>query len=96
LFDGSTAFIKAVFGYHVELADLESVDPELWTQRIQYLADGVYSSRDGMDLADLGLTFVDESNDELYTAGRGVACVELKAGGTEIEVTARVSPLSLQ
>ena len=83
----SAAFIKAVFGYTIELADLESVDPELYTQRIQYLVTSLYSSRDGMQLADLGLTFVDNSNDEAYTAGGGVASVELKPGGSEIEVT---------
>ena len=47
----------------------------------------LYSSRDGMQLADLGLTFVDDSNDEAYTAGSGVASVELKPGGAEAEVT---------
>ena len=83
----SAAFIKAVFGYTIELADLESVDPELYTQRIQYLETSLYSSRDGMQLADLGLTFVDDSNDEAYTAGGGVASVELKPGGAEVEVT---------
>jgi len=83
----SAAFIKAVFGYTIELADLESVDPELYTKRIQYLETSLYSSRDGMQLADLGLTFVDDSNDEAYTAGGGVASVELKPGGAEVEVT---------
>ena len=63
------------------------MDPELYTQRIQYLETSLYSSRDGMQLADLGLTFVDDSNDEAYTAGGGVASVELKPGGAEVEVT---------
>ena len=44
----SAAFIKAVFGYTIELADLESVDPELYTQRIQHLETSIYFSRDGM------------------------------------------------
>jgi hypothetical protein len=83
----SAAFIKAVVGYTLWLADLESVDPELYTQRIQYLETSLYSSRDSMHLADLGLTFVDDSNDEAYTAGGGVASVELKPGGAEVEVT---------
>ena len=37
------------------------------THRPRYLRDSVYSSRDGMALADLGLVFVDDSNDEAYT-----------------------------
>ena len=78
----SAAFIKAVFGYTIELADLESVDPELYTQRIQYL-----QTCPPDEIADLGMTFEDDSNDEQYTAGGGLGSVELKPGGSEIEVT---------
>ena len=78
----SAAFIKAVFGYTIELADLESVDPELYTQRIQYL-----QTCPPDEIADLGMTFEDDSNDEQYTAGGGLGSVELKPGGSEIAVT---------
>jgi len=47
----------------------------------------VYASRDGIALDDLGLTFIDDSNDEQYTEGRGRAVVELKPGGGDIDVT---------
>jgi hypothetical protein len=78
----SAAFIKAVFGYTIELADLESVDPELYTRRILYLQNCAPD-----EIADLGMTFEDDSNDEQYTAGGGFDSVELKPGGSEIEVT---------
>ena len=78
----SAAFIKAVFGYTIELADLESVDPELYTKRIRYLQNCKPD-----EIADLGLTFEDASNDEQYTAGGGLGTVELKPGGSGIAVT---------
>ena len=78
----SAAFIKAVFGYTIELADLESVDPELYTKRIRYLQNCAPD-----EIADLGLTFEDDSNDEQYTAGGGLGAVELKPGGSGIAVT---------
>jgi hypothetical protein len=65
----------------------DQVDPELYEKRIVYLRDSVYASRDGIALDDLGLTFIDDSNDEQYTEGRGRAVVELKPGGGDIEVT---------
>ena len=81
----SSAFIKAVCGFPVTLEDVESVDPELYEKRLAYLRDGVYASRDGMELADLGLVFTDDSNAEEYSAAG--AAIELKPGGAEVEVT---------
>ena len=65
----------------------DQVDPELYEKRIVYLRDSVYASRDGIALDDLSLTFIDDSNDEQYTEGRGRAVVELKPGGGYIEIT---------
>ena len=65
----------------------DQVDPELYEKRIVYLRDSVYASRDGIALDDLGLAFIDDSNDEQYTEGRGRAVVELKPGGGDIDVT---------
>ena len=79
----SSAFIKAVCGFPVTLEDVESVDPDLYEQKIAFIRDGVYASRDGMELADLDLVFVDEDNNEEYS----VATTELKPGGAEIGVT---------
>ena len=79
----STAFIKAAFGYRIVAEDMEAVDPELYQQRVVYIRDAVYRSRDGMGLADLDLTFEAEFNFEDYTA-KGAAQpppVELKPGG---------------
>ena len=82
----TTAFIKAAFGYTLVAADIASVDPELHEKRIAYLLDSTYASRDGMALADLGLTFEDEHQFEEYSANRA-KIVDLKPGGSEIEVT---------
>ena len=85
----STAFIKAAFGFDIVAEDMESVDPELYQQRVVYIRDGVYQSRDGMSLGDLDLTFEAEFNFEDYTA-KGMAApdpVELKAGGAGVLVT---------
>ena len=38
-----------------------------YEKRVAYLRDSVYSSRDQLQLADLGLVFVDDSNHEAYT-----------------------------
>ena len=81
----SSAFIKAVCGFSVTLEDVESVDPELYGKRLAYLRDGGYASRDGIELADLGLVFTDDSNAEEYSAAG--AAIELKPGGAEVEVT---------
>ena len=59
----SSAFVKSLLGFDIEVEDLESVDPELYEKRVVYLRDSVYSSGDGMALEELGLTFVDDSND---------------------------------
>ena len=83
----SAAFVKAVLGFEIKPEDLESVDPDLYEKRIVYLRDSVYSSRDGMALEDLGLVFADDSNDADYTQERGLGSVELKPGGSEIDVT---------
>ena len=74
---------QAVFGFKVILEDLESVDPELYTTRIAYLKTAVYKEQ-SVTLEDLGLTFIDDSNDEDYSMPTGG--VELKPGGAEIEV----------
>ena len=62
----SSAFIKAVLDFPIKLQDLESVDPDLYHKKVVYLRDSLYATRDGMDLADLDLTFVDDSNEEEY------------------------------
>ena len=72
---------------HPPMVFCDQVDPELYEKRIVYLRDSVYASRDGITLEDLGLTFIDDSNDEQYTEGRGRAVVELKPGGGDIDVT---------
>lgn len=81
----STAFLAAVFGFQIKLQDLESVDPELWEKRVLYLRNGTYSSRDGMELEDLFLSFQDDSNQEEYIDGAS-AQVDLKEGGSSIAV----------
>ena len=86
----STAFLKAVFGYCITVDDLESVDPELYEKRLVYLRDAVYASRDGLAMDDLGLSFVDDSNDAALvydTSSEMHLTAELKHGGGTIEVT---------
>jgi ankyrin repeat protein len=58
----SDAFIKTIFGFEIVPEDLESVDPDLYEKRIVYLRDSLYSTKDNMELEDLCLTFVDDSN----------------------------------
>ena len=82
----SLAFIKAAFGFKVFVEDMASVDQELWEKRVSYLRDGVYSSRDGLELADLELCFEDENMEE-YTGTTACSSVELKPGGKELKVT---------
>ena len=85
----SISFIKAVLGFELTPADLDSVDPEAYEKKIMYLQDGVYSSRDGMVISDLALTFTDGSEPALLyeSTAQKHACVELKEGGGEIGVT---------
>eukprot|EP01049_Picozoa_sp_SAG25_P006959 SAG25_NODE_547_length_7025_cov_3.655357_4_plen_567_part_00 len=83
----SSAFLKSVFGYTLKPEDLETVDPDLYETRIVYLRDGIYASRDGMELAGLDLVFEDDSNDAQYTEGHGRGSVDLKPGGATIAVT---------
>ena len=85
-----------MLGFETKLEDLESVDPELYEKRIVYLRDSVYSSRDGVAFEDLGLTFVDDSNDEEYTQGLGQGSVELQPGGAKIDVTEETKAEYLQ
>ena len=89
----TTAFVKAVFGYPIELEDLDAVNPELYAGKIVYIRDRVYADRDGVSLEDLGLTFEAEFED----VDQEYACrtpsrarrmpVELKPGGCNIAVT---------
>ena len=58
----SDAFIKTVMGFEIVPEDLESVDPDLYEKRIVYLRDSLYRTKDNMELEDLCLTFVDDSN----------------------------------
>jgi hypothetical protein len=85
----SAAFNKAVFGYPIVPDDLGSMDPELYTGRVVYIRDGVYLSRDGMELSELELTFEADFNCEEYTEREVAALgpVELKPGGKDIAVT---------
>ena len=85
----SDAFIKAVLGWSIEPADLESVDPDLYQQRVLYIQDSVYASRDQLTLADLDLVFVDDGNDEaiIYnTEAERRRAVELQPNGADIAV----------
>ena len=89
----TTAFVKAAFGYPIEPADLQAVNPELYTGKIVYIRDRVYAERDGLALDELDLTFEAEYED----VDQEYACrtpsrarrvpVELKPGGCAIAVT---------
>jgi hypothetical protein len=46
-------------------------DPTLYRDKVVYIRDGVYCSRDGLALDDFGLTFVAEFNFTDYTAQPG-------------------------
>ena len=86
----TTSFIKAVMGFPISPTDLATVDPEMYTARIVYLRDSVYSTKDGIAIEDLDLTFVDDSNDEaiVYESKEDQrASVELTVGGATIAVT---------
>ena len=87
----STAFIKAVFEFELSLADLESVDPEVYEKRIVYIQDSIYASRDGLELSDLDLTFTDTGEPALLynsvAEQQASASIELKDGGSGISVT---------
>jgi hypothetical protein len=83
----SDAFLKAITGMPVEIADLASADKELYDKK-SYVRDGRYKE-DAMAIGDLGLTFADESNGADYMAEDAAtrlpgAPVELKAGGKNI------------
>ena len=84
------AFVKVVLGWSIEPADLESADPELYQQRVLYIQDSVYASRDHMALSDLDLVFVDDGDDEaiIYdTEAERRRAVELEPHGADIAVT---------
>lgn len=78
-----SAFLKVVFGFDLEIEDFQSVDPELYISRVEYLRDKKYA-KDGIDLATLDLRFVDDSNDAAYTT---TSSVELIRGGAKTVVT---------
>ena len=40
----STAFIKAIFEYPIEISDLESADPDMYTGYVKHIQDGAYDS----------------------------------------------------
>eukprot|EP01052_Picozoa_sp_SAG31_P030871 SAG31_NODE_3209_length_4550_cov_4.465513_3_plen_150_part_00 len=88
LFSFSSVRDKAVFGFRIVLEDLEAVDPDLYSCRIQYLRESKYAeSMAGSmisTLEDLELFFVDDSNNEDYSASPEV---ELKLGGADEKVT---------
>ena len=84
----SDAFLKAITGMPLEVADLASADEELYVKKVSYVRDGRYK-KDAMAIGELELTFVDESNGEDYMAEDAAtrlpgAPVELKAGGKDI------------
>ena len=84
----SDAFLKAITGTPVEIADLASADKELYDKKVSYVRDGRYKEN-AMVIGDLGLTFADESNGADYMAEDAAtrlpgAPVELKAGGKDI------------
>ena len=87
----STGFTKVAFGYAIDPADLDAVDPELYIKKVVYLRDRVYADRDGVSIADLDLTFEYEFNKADYTLTPGMrgapAAIELKPGGCDIAVT---------
>jgi E3 ubiquitin-protein ligase HACE1 len=82
----SRSFIKAVFEFELTPADLESVDPDAYKQKVLYIRDC-----DRTALEDLELTFTDQNDNDmklLYDSlAERDACVELKEGGAEISVT---------
>ena len=84
----SDAFLKAITGMPLEIADLASADKQLYDKKVVYVRDGRYKE-DALAIGDLELTFVDESNGEDYMAEDAAtrlpgAPVELKAGGKDI------------
>lgn len=84
----TTAFIKSAFGFPILPGDLASVDPELYEKKIVYLQQSIFSSRDGMKLEDLCLTFDAQHYFDEYSAKRKkLETVDLKPGGSEIDVT---------
>ena len=76
--------------FDITCADLESVDPVLFENKVKYLRDAVYSERDQIELEDMGLVFEDDGNDHEFMRVAGAAPqsgTELKPGGREIAVT---------
>jgi len=97
----TTAFVKAAFGFPIVARDLESVDPELYKNEVQLIENYVASENGGMTLAQYWsdvlmleqLTFAVDPPMEEYSDTGGAAKkarvdkVELKPGGSKIEVT---------
>jgi hypothetical protein len=84
----STAFVKVVLGYPLTPDDLESVDPDAYQQKVVYIRDGVYASRDGMALQDLELTFeVELEFNDYSSVKRKRDTEELKPKGAAVPVT---------
>jgi E3 ubiquitin-protein ligase HACE1 len=82
------AFVKVAFGFSTDVNDLQSVDPELFRMRVAYLRDSKYVE-DNIELADFGLTFVDDSNGEAYSEHvNQLSPIELEPSGANIAVTA--------
>jgi hypothetical protein len=84
----SDAFLKAMLDMPIAVSDLASADKELYDTKVAYLRDGRYKE-DEMEVEDLRLSFVDESNGEDYMAEDEAtrlpgAPVELKEGGKDI------------
>lgn len=82
------AFVKTAFDYPIVPEDVQSVDPEYYQQKIAYLQESIYASRDGMKLEDLALTFETEHQFEEYSAKtKKLETVKLKEDGADIAVT---------
>ena len=68
--------------------DLESVDPDAYQQKVVYIHDGIYTSRDGMVLQDLDLTFEVELEFNDYSSTKCKRDTEeLKPKGADVPVT---------
>jgi hypothetical protein len=82
----NASFLQAVLGYPITPEDLESYDPELYKNKVVYMR-----SLDDSALAVLDEYFVSSTaRPMLYEEGvvPSVLETELKAGGSEIQVTA--------
>jgi E3 ubiquitin-protein ligase HACE1 len=74
----SHAFLKAAFGYKIETDDLQSVDPELYARKVEYLRKASVE-----ELAALDQVFEYEADHDDEYAGERPPPHPLKEGGSE-------------